>query len=368
MTPQTFSVSGAFNGTSLATFHSTFSEELATHIFYQDYQGQLRRIEKDGSQWSGGPTIAAVVSSNAKNGTPLACANYTDAATNAQKVSLSALSRMKLSIDMPVQANLFYVDPTNVLQEVISTDNFQTWENGTLGNSAVKISASAFALTSWYLAEYGLRLYYGGVDGIVHEIVYLSGEGVWSEQFQFQGSNGNGGIAHSIYNDSPGIAQLYTLDTQNAIRLWNFNFTQTATSYWALGSYLQSLSVIFLLTRFLDPSPANVTSVAVDSSLASALGWVCFQEESGAISAIHQTSGGIYAAQTYKSPSVWGQTMNVGGGSPEIAIGRSAIAAALVTKGGSLSPSLDIWYQPKGNEIMENLELGGTFNNTLLPV
>ena len=92
LTPQTLSTSGAFNGTSVATFHSTPSDELATHIFYQDYQGQLRRMEKDGPQWSGGPTIAAVVSSNAKNGTPLACANYTDAATNAQKVSFSALS------------------------------------------------------------------------------------------------------------------------------------------------------------------------------------------------------------------------------------------------------------------------------------
>ena len=60
--------------------------------------------------------------------------------------------------------------------------------------------------------------------------------------------------------------------------------------------------------------------------------------------------------------------MNVGRGSPGIAVRKSAIAAALVTEGGYLSPSLDIWYQPKGNEIMESLDLGGTFNNTLLPV
>lgn len=250
LTPQTLSTSGAFNGTSVATFHSASSDELATHIFYQDYQGQLRRMEKEGPQWSGGSAIAAVASSNAKNGTPLACSNYTDAATNAQKVSLSALSRMSLNIDMLVQANLFYVDPANVLQEVISTDNFQTWETGTLGKSAVQISASAFALTSWYVPEHGLRLYYGGADGLVHELVYDSGEGVWSKQFQFQGSNGNGGIAHSVYNHSPGIAQLYMLDTQNAIRLWNFNFTGTATSYWALGNYLQSLSLICPLTGF----------------------------------------------------------------------------------------------------------------------
>ena len=86
------------------------------------------------------------------------------------------------------------------------------------------------------MPEYGLRLYYGGVDGFVHELVYDSGEGVWSKQFKFLDSNGNGGIAHSVYHNSPGIAQLYMLDTQNAIRLWNTNFTGTATNYWALGN------------------------------------------------------------------------------------------------------------------------------------
>ena len=132
LTPQILSTSGAFNGTSLATFNIALNQELVTHLFYQDYQGQLRRVEKDGSQWSGGPAIAAVVSSNAKNATPIACANYTDTTTNAPKVRLPALLRLDRSTDVPIQANLFYVDPTNVLQEVISTDNFQTWQTGNL--------------------------------------------------------------------------------------------------------------------------------------------------------------------------------------------------------------------------------------------
>ena len=96
---------------------------------------------------------------------------------------------------MLVQVNLFYVDRATVLQELSSIDNFQTWKPGTLGNSTVQTSTSAFALTSWYMREYGLRLYYRGVDGIVHELVYDFGEGVWSEQFTFQNSDGNGGIA-----------------------------------------------------------------------------------------------------------------------------------------------------------------------------
>ena len=60
--------------------------------------------------------------------------------------------------------------------------------------------------------------------------------------------------------------------------------------------------------------------------------------------------------------------MDTGAGSPVIAIRRSTIAAAVVTEGGYLSMSLDIWYQPKGNQIMEVLDLGGRYYNTLLPV
>ncbi len=132
---------------------------------------------------------------------------------------------------------------------MISTDNFQTWKTGTLGISAVEISPSAFALTTFSTQESGLRLYYGGVDGLVYEIIYISGDGVWSEQFRFQGSNGNGGICHSLYNENPGIAQLCLLDTQNDIRSWNLTITPTAISIWALGNYLRPLSMIHLLIR-----------------------------------------------------------------------------------------------------------------------
>ena len=60
--------------------------------------------------------------------------------------------------------------------------------------------------------------------------------------------------------------------------------------------------------------------------------------------------------------------MNVGGGVTEIALPRSSIAAGTVFVGGELPYSLDIWYQPKGNEIIESLDVNGTFHLTLLPV
>ena len=102
-----------------------------------------------------------------------------------------------------------------------------------------------------------------------------------------------------------------------------------------------------------------MTSVAVNSSLASAIGWVCFQEEFGAISAVQHLS---------VSQDAWQGILNVTFENPGIALPRSAIAAASVFVGGYSPISLDIWYQPKGNEIMESLDLNGIYNLTLLPV
>ena len=52
----------------------------------------------------------------------------------------------------------------------------------------------------------------------------------------------------------------------------------------------------------------------------------------------------------------------------EIALPRSAIAAASVFVGGPLPVSIDIWYQSNGSNIMESLDINATFTLTQLPV
>ena len=86
--PQNSSTLGALNGTALTTFNVDGNQIPITHIFYQDYEAQIRRLQKINSQWSGGPNLSAVVNSNAKPGTPLACVNYTDPGTNIQTVRM----------------------------------------------------------------------------------------------------------------------------------------------------------------------------------------------------------------------------------------------------------------------------------------
>ena len=81
-------LTGAFNGTGLATLNPNPNTFSSTHLFYQDAASQIRRVQKLGSKWSGGPDIPAIVGAGeARNATPLACKNYTDPNTNITTVS-----------------------------------------------------------------------------------------------------------------------------------------------------------------------------------------------------------------------------------------------------------------------------------------
>ena len=217
------------NGTSLTTFNVDVNSLPSTHVFYQDYESQIRRLQKIGSLWSGGPAFPAVVTSNVKNATPLACANYTDPKTNANVVSLSVLPLTNTVLPKASQAHVFYVDSSSVLQEVISKDNLSTWQNGPLGSSSIKTSSSSTALAAMYSQRWfgatngsspGLRLYYGSTDNQVHELAFALSDTSWSTQFQFNGSNGNAGTSVSSVDNTTGVARLYMLDMSNNIMSW----------------------------------------------------------------------------------------------------------------------------------------------------
>lgn len=82
--------SGALNGTRFATFNVEPNEFSVTHLFYQDYAGQIRRVKKEGAGnrfvWSGGPDLPLIPTLEAKDATPLACVNSTDPRTNTTHV------------------------------------------------------------------------------------------------------------------------------------------------------------------------------------------------------------------------------------------------------------------------------------------
>jgi len=103
---------------------------------------------------------------------------------------------------------LFYVDPSDILREVISTDNLSTW----LPPSKSSPSAKALTAThseSWFGARRanssGLRLYYGAPDNQIHELASALGDtSPWSPQFFFNGTNGNAGISGTTIDEDTG--------------------------------------------------------------------------------------------------------------------------------------------------------------------
>ena len=136
-----------------------------------------------------------------------------------------------------LQAHLFYIDPSDTLQEFISTDNLPTWQTGPLGNSAIKTSSSSIELAALYSerrfgtakgAKPGLRLNYGATDNQVHELAFALGNTSWSPQFQFNNSNGNAGISVSSVDNATGSAGLFSFDMKGQLRAWNLNATVRA--------------------------------------------------------------------------------------------------------------------------------------------
>ena len=136
------------------------------------------------------------------------------------------------------QSHLYYVDINNTLQELYSTDDFTTWQTGSLGDYNVTASTSSKALTAIYGDHWlgqsedsaGVRLYYGALDNQVHELALFPHAGSqYFAQFVFKGSDGNAGIA-AVWQDGPGLGNLYTFDQHGELQIWGNNFNTTHIS------------------------------------------------------------------------------------------------------------------------------------------
>ena len=132
---------------------------------------------------------------------------------------------------------MFYIDSTNLLQEKISTDNMTTWTDGPLGDSKLEASDASTAMTAFYSGSWlgetagnsaGIRLYYGAPDNCIHELSFsLGSSSSWNASFTFDnGTNGNAGMT-SDWLQSNATAQLWTLDTSNALKLWYHIYNTT---------------------------------------------------------------------------------------------------------------------------------------------
>lgn len=132
---------------------------------------------------------------------------------------------------------MFYIDSTNLLQEKISTDNMTTWTEGPLGDSKFEASDESTAMTAFYSGSWlgaiasksaGIRLYYGAPDNCIHELSFSPGSSSsWNASSTFDNNtNGNAGMT-SDWLESNATAQLWTLDTNNELKLWYYIYNTT---------------------------------------------------------------------------------------------------------------------------------------------
>ncbi|CAF9903017.1 MAG: hypothetical protein ALECFALPRED_000102 [Alectoria fallacina] len=327
------STEGAFNGTGFATLTENISTEPLLHLFYQNYTGQVQHaVRAPGGSWSGGDIN---ITTNARGGTPLAAVNYTSNGN--------------------LTTHMFYIDSTNLLQEKISTDNMTTWTEGPLGDSKFEASDESTAMTAFYSGSWlgaiasksaGIRLYYGAPDNCIHELSFSPGSSSsWNASSTFDNNtNGNAGMT-SDWLESNATAQLWTLDTNNELKLWYYIYNTTnendqTPANIAYGQWAEGIST----------APV---SVLTNSSLTYALGLLVYQQPNSDVEAIPPLTAGPSGVGS------WGAVVDSGTNSVNTAMTGGTLAAAALPIGTDTDVStngtyLYVFNQQNGSDISQS--------------
>ena len=150
----------------------------------------------------------------------------------------------------------FYVDDTSIIQNVFKDNLTNVWSTGSVGQSnfrAPKTSGIALAVcwsSDWYgrrpgLSE-GLRLFAGGLDGLVHEYTWTLTENKWQAGFTFPNTNGFAGAACW---PGGGLTNLYLQNSKSHLEVWwkDFDIAQSNTSSHPVGIWNQGKTTLHRL-------------------------------------------------------------------------------------------------------------------------
>ncbi|OJD11048.1 hypothetical protein ACJ73_09624 [Blastomyces percursus] len=139
---------------------------------------------------------------------------------------------------------LFYVDKSNVIQNIYSRGNPTAWQRGNIGSKRYTVPArSSIAFTLARGRKYdsekndlvgGLTLFTTDTDGRVHEYIYNEEDESWSDGFVFPNTNGHGGASVWSINN---YAFLFTLSNTQTIDLWwrDYDSQSANRTGWQLG-------------------------------------------------------------------------------------------------------------------------------------
>lgn len=237
-----------------------------------------------------------------------------------------------------------------------------TWTDGPLGDSKFETSEASTAMTAFYSGSWlgntagksaGIRLYYAARDNCIHELSFsLGSSSSWNASFTFDNNtNGNAGMT-SDWLEPNATAQLWTLDTSNALKLWYYIYNTTNEN---------------------DQTPANINygdwtegistapvSVLTNSSLTYAQGLLVYQQPNSDLEAIPPLTSGPSGVGS------WGAVVDSGTNSILTSMTGGTLAAAALPIGTDTDAStngtyLYVFNQQNGSDISQSPWYEGTW-------
>ncbi|TKA81442.1 hypothetical protein B0A49_00285 [Cryomyces minteri] len=170
--------------------------------------------------WSAGPWktgYASVVATDAGARTPIAAISYPDRGQ--------------------VFRQVFYTDTSGNLKQTNKSSTDAAWSNSSILTSIQVGTGDCNGSTQTYG---GIRLYYGAVDGLIHELGWAFATAhSWDKWYIFNGSDANAGVGCAIHD---AIVNVYMRNTTtSALQQWWFDYDHPEEN-WNMGPSYQGIS------------------------------------------------------------------------------------------------------------------------------
>lgn len=119
------------------------------------------------------------------------------------------------------------------------------WAPGVLATANIQVNTAistglAASCSQWYSdsqVNMGFLVFYGGTDGLVHEVTWHEGNNSWTDGFTFPGTNGYAGFDTRLVNYTLSIVLVNLL---GCLEVWwrDFNPANISTSVWNKGNLI----------------------------------------------------------------------------------------------------------------------------------
>lgn len=254
---------------------------------------------------------------------------------------------------------MFFVDDTNVIQNIYSKKDATTWHRGNIGTQNYKVPNStniAFTVSRGRIynqtlndLDSGLSLYASNENGVIQEYIYDDQDESWSNGFTFP--NTDGLSSASTWSEGPS-AFIFTSRSDQSLELWYRDYNSTSAdedNRWKLG-------------------PSSQASLMPNGSICGQHG-IAFQGTSGAI------RGSNFSEFSDPTQTRWATTYEINN---QAAISGSAVSCWYFYPHKRTNPNImnQVFYQTEGNGIQEairtwaadNMTVPGTWTYSAVPV